>query len=145
MSIEKRPMTIEDFLQMLAANAQTYPEFASLPEDKKRYLAWVNINTGVAESYWDGDQLVGVGGIRFVGIGEGWLITTPHIRNERKFFLLRTAKKAFEHIRDSKNLWRVFATSRISTNFLRHLSFKPEPEVHVWMRTIEDEETIQSV
>lgn len=130
--IETRDMTVEDFMQIMAANAAIYPEYDSLAYEAKEYVAKLNIMTGTAVAYLEDGELLGIGGIRYVGIGEGWFITKPEIREERKFLMFRTVKKDFEKTRKRKNLWRVFAESRISTNMLKHLGFKESEHSHVW-------------
>ena len=132
--IETRQMTVEDFIVIMAQNANIYPEFDNRPDEQKRYLANVNIITGKAESFFDEGRLVGVGGIRYVGLGEGWFITLPAIRKKKPLTLVRQTKKFFVKARDEHNLRRVFATTKISKNFLRHLEFEPLPDVSVWTR-----------
>lgn len=127
-------MTVQDFLAMMELNKEVYPEFAALTDEQKRYLAWVNVESGTADAYIENGELVGVGGIRFVGIGEGWLITSPGMRKDRKFTLLKEAKKSFIATRDRLNLWRIFATSKISQNFLKHLGFESENTTHIWTK-----------
>ena len=136
--IETRQMTTEDFLIVMAANADMYPnsiysQFAALDTDYKRYLANINIATGEAKSFFDDGKFIGSSGIRYVGVGEAWLATMPHIR-EKPFLLLREAKRFFKESRDNHNLIRVFANNGISGNFLRHLGFKVEEDTCVWTR-----------
>jgi hypothetical protein len=123
------PMQIDDFLQIMRMNAEIYPEFAALPEEQKRLMANGNIVTGVAETYWQAGEIFGVGGIRHIGIGEGWMITPPGNRTPS---LLRIVAQNFQKIREEQGLWRVYAESKISENFLKHLGFNPEPGTHVW-------------
>ncbi len=134
--IEKKPMEINDFLTIMAANAEVYPEFAELPDGQKRHLANINILTGTAESYIEDGKLVGVGGIRYVGIGEGWFITLPELRqkNRQGLALFKFIEKAFVKTRDELNLWRVFAGSKISTHFLERLGFAKDTSTRVWTR-----------
>jgi len=128
-----RQMTVEEFLQVMKANPGIWPEYDKATDEQKRYVAHLNICTGVAETYIDDDgELFGVGGIRFVGLGEAWFLTLP---TKRKPFLLRTAGEAFNRIRDEKNLWRVFAESKVNENFLRHSGFKKQDGMHIWTRT----------
>ena len=125
-------MTVFEFLEIMARNKEYYPAFAALPEKQKRLIANGNIVTGVAETYREDDKIIGVGGIRHLGIGEGWFITPPENRTPA---LLRLVARNFKRIRDEKNLWRIFAESNISETFLKHLDFKPEPGTHAWVRT----------
>lgn len=131
---EIHPMTVEDFLLLMELNADIYPEFAALPDEKKIYLANINIDYGTARALYEDGRLFGVGGIRFIGVGEGWLITSPHIRNNRSKSLLRETKRIFEQDREEQGLWRIFATSKISENFLLHLGFKDQEKVLIWTR-----------
>jgi hypothetical protein len=133
--IEKRPMKIEDFLLIMEQNAGVYPWYDNLVDEQKRCVANMNIITGTAESFFEDGQLVGVGGIRFAGIGEAWMIVPPDIRDKRKLSLLRETKNTFIRTRDEKNLWRCFAESKISDNFLKHIGFEPNPKGLVWTRT----------
>jgi len=128
-------MTVEDFLLVMELNAEIYPEFAELPDEQKRYLANVNIITGSAKSYFEDGRLIGVGGIRFIGIGEAWLITPPAIRSERGLSLFNDTEKLFVKMIDDNNLWRVFAESKISETFLKRMGFKCHPQGYVWTRT----------
>jgi hypothetical protein len=130
--IETKDMTVDDFMRIMSANADIYPEYDNLSLEAKRYVANINIMTGTAMSYFEDGELIGVGGIRYVGIGEGWMLTLPNIREERKFLLFRQAKKDFEGTRKTKNLWRIFAETRISRIFLRHLGFTESENTHVW-------------
>lgn len=131
--MKRKNMEISEFLEVMEANKGIWKEYDELPEEQKRFLAHVNICTGVAETYYDDDgELFGVGGIRFVGLGEAWLITLP---NKRKPYLLRTAAENFKRIRDSKNLWRIFAESKVSEHFLQHLGFKKQDGMHIYTRT----------
>lgn len=133
--IESRPMAIEDYLEIMELNAGVYPAWNTLDDDQKRYLGQINIESGAAKSFYEDGKLVAVGGVRFVGIGEAWMITPPQIRL-RPFELFREVKKAFIKIRDENNLWRVFATSQISENFLRHLGFKKNEKPYTWTREL---------
>lgn len=133
--IETRPMQIEDFLLVMELNADIYPEFDKLPDEQKRYLANVNIITGTAQSFFDNGRLVGVGGIRYVGLGEAWMITPPKIREKDGLVLVKEAQETFIKMRDDKNLWRVFAEDTISETFLKRLGFKEYTNGFVWMRT----------
>lgn len=133
--LEAKNMKIEDFLLVMAANSHIYTEFAELADEVQRYVANVNIVTGEARSLYEDGRLVAVCGVRFVGIGEAWMITPPDIRDGRKLSLLRHSKREMIRMRDENNLWRIFAESRISKTFLKHLEFQPHPEGHVWTRT----------
>lgn len=135
MAIEIHPMKIEDFLLVMAQNADIYPEFDELSDPEKRCLANLNIIMGTAESFFEDGRFVGVGGIRYVGIGEAWMMTPPTIREERRVSLLKKTKEIFAKTRDEHNLWRIFGTSKISENFLRHLGFKKDESVHIWTRS----------
>ena len=132
--IEVRQMVIEDFLLLMELNSGIYPEYDKLSDEHKRYLANINIIAGEAKSFFEDGRLVGIGGIRHIGLGEAWLITLPEIREKRSFSLLRKTKEVFASIRDKHNLWRVFATSKISETFLRHLGFKEQEKVLTWTR-----------
>lgn len=132
--IETRKMTVQDFLDVMRPNESFYPEYAALSGEDKRKIALLNPNTGIAESHYLDGKLVAVAGIRHVGIGEAWFITTPDIRENHKRFLLQQTRKNLIRMRDALNLWRLFATSKISENFLEHLDFIPEPTMHVWTR-----------
>ncbi len=136
--IEVRQMTTEDFLIVMAANADMYPnsiysEFAVLSNEHKRYFANINITTGEAKSFFDDGKLVCSSGIRYVGVGEAWLATMPETR-DKPFLLLREAKRFFKECRDNHNLWRVFANGGISGNFMKHLSFEKHENGVVWTR-----------
>lgn len=132
--IKVKNMTIKDYIVIMDANTDVYPAWGKLLPAQKKYLAKVNIKTGDAKSFFDDGKLVAVGGIRFTGLGEAWMLTNPNVRSERKFALLKETKKMFVKLRDLRNLWRVFATSQISENFLRHLGFREESTPHVWTR-----------
>lgn len=132
--IIKKTMTPDDFIKVMALNKEYYPEFDALPDDKKTQLAQCHIDAGTAESYFDDGEFIGVGGIHYRGVGEAWLICDPKMRDKRKFTLLREAKKSLEATRDKLDLWRVFATSKISENFLKHLKFEKNDTTAIWTR-----------
>jgi len=135
MEVEMRQMTVDDFLTIMDTNPGIYPEWDNLPNDQKRGLAELNITTGSAQSYFEDDVLIGVGGIRFVGVGEAWMITRPETRSKKALTLFKTVQKLLAKTIEDNNLWRVFAASKISENFLKHLGFKAEPETFCWTRT----------
>lgn len=126
-------MKISEFLQIMEMNADVYPEFAALPEEQKRLIANGNIVTGTAQTFREDGRIVGVGGIRYKGIGEAWCISPPALRDQ-PLRLLRQVRKSFEQIRDDKELWRVFAESKLSETFLRHLGFVKNEGIHIWTK-----------
>ncbi len=126
-------MQVDDFLHVMMQNAHIYPEFHALPDEQKRLIANGNIVTGTAETYREDGEIYCVGGIRHIGIGECWFITPPAARTHPKK-LLRVVRATFERIRENEGLWRVYAESKISENFLRHFGFHAEPGMHVWVR-----------
>ena len=129
----RRTMKVDDFLLVMKRNRGIYPEFEALPEEQKRYLANLNICTGTAETFLDEEgEIIGVGGVRYLGIGEAWFITLP---GKRRPFMLRTVLENFTRIRDSKNLWRIYAESRISNLFLEHLEFNEQKGIYIWTRS----------
>jgi len=132
--ITKEPMTVEDFLAVMQTNAELYPEYASLPEEQKVFIAKLNLITGTAYSYFKDGQFWGVGGIRYMGIGEAWMIGSPQSRKQLTMPEFTFIKQDFQAQRDDKNLWRIFAESRISQVFLRRLGFVQQDGFHVWTR-----------
>ncbi len=132
--IKAENMKIEDFLMVMAANADIYPEFAALGDENQRYVANANIITGEARSLHEDGRLIAVFGVRFVGIGEAWMITSPEIRERRRLWLLKHSRKEMIRMRDENQLWRIFAESRVSETFLKHLEFEPNPKGFVWTR-----------
>jgi hypothetical protein len=132
--ITEENMKIEDFLAVMAENSEIYPEFAKLPDEQQRYIANVNIITGEAKSIYEDGRLVAVCGVRFLGVGEAWMITPANIRSERKLSLLKHSRQEMIRMRDENDLWRIFAESRISKTFLKHLEFEPHPQGYVWTR-----------
>ena len=132
--IEAENMKIEDFMMVMAANADIYPEFAALGDEVKIYVANVNIITGEARSLYEDGRLVAVCGVRFTGIGEAWMITPPEIREHRGLSLLKHSRREMIRMRDENQLWRIFAESRVSETFLKHLEFEPNPKGFVWTR-----------
>lgn len=138
-------MTIEEFLEVMADNASDFPEFAELSQAEKEDVANVNIVTGPAESFRGTDgRLIGVGGIRGVtGIGEAWMITARDIRchpdhavRKQKFQeFLQVTQETFKRMRDEHNLWRVFATGKLSTTFLEQVGFERAENTLIWSRT----------
>ena len=124
--IESRPMTIDDFLTLMEANKEIYKEFDALNTNHKQELAQLRVGTGTAQGYYDGDKLVAVGGIQYIGLGEAWLVTVPKIKTDMKKTLLREARNTLREDKKKLKLWRVFASSKISENFLKHLGFHKE-------------------
>jgi N-acetylglutamate synthase-like GNAT family acetyltransferase len=132
MQLTKRQMKPEEFVFVMDQNKDAYPEWATLSEERKRFIAEGNLVYGVAETYLDPEgNIVGVSGVRYVGIGEAWLITLPDARRPS---LLRTVKKLFANVMKENNLWRVFAETRFSQGFLTHLGFKKYEGTYVWER-----------
>jgi hypothetical protein len=123
-------MTVQDFTHVMEKNRDMYPEFHLMSFKEKFAIANDHIERGVAESYLGKHgEVIGVGGIDFVGVGEGWFISLPE---QRTSSLLRTVKEQFNRIRKAKNLVKIYATSRISENFLKHLGFKKHNSVHIY-------------
>jgi hypothetical protein len=133
--ITKKTMTIQDFVDIMACNTASYPDYANLPEESKRFMAQLNISTGVAESYFDDGKLFGIGGIRYCGIGEAWMLTTPEARTSKTRMVFRTAVKNLTLMRDNLNLIKVYADGDISSNFLEHLDFKKTDNTLLWIRS----------
>jgi len=134
-TIKTKMMTIDDFIKAMSPNENYYPEYAQLSEQDKRLVAKINLDTGIAESHFLDGKLIGVTGIRERGIGEAWFVVLPEIRNEHKFLLFRQTKLTLPRLRDAMNLWRLYATSRISENFLLHLDFENGEKIFKWTRT----------
>lgn len=126
-------MDVEDMLYVMEQNLQYYPEYAKLTREQKVMLALVNIRSGIAESYYSDGKLIGVGGIRHIGIGEAWIMPTTQLRRN-KFFLVKMVLENFERIRNDRHLWRIFATSQISEKFLKVCGFDSIGAAHVWTR-----------
>jgi len=135
--LETRQMTVEDFLSIMAANAGVQPEYDSLSDEAKRGCAIVNIQLGTAQSFYEDGKLIGAFGVRFICLGEAWGLSIPEIRKDRKHFLFKEVKKAFEAVVLEKNLLRVFAVPTLSENFLEHLRFDSAEKVMVYNRKIE--------
>jgi hypothetical protein len=91
--------------------------------------ARLNLIHGTAEAVEEDGQVVGVGGIRYMGIGEGWFITVPE---KRRLALFEFIQEHFQRVRTEKNLWRIFAESKISERFLHHLGFVKNPGMHIY-------------
>ena len=128
-------MTTEDFLEIMADNADLFPEYSAMSQEQKEAVANLRIITGAAEAFRDPDgTLVGVGGISYKGVGEAWLITPKDIREHQQKRLLRTTKAVMKSICNEHNLWRVFATGKLSTNFLEHIGFETIDKTLVWSR-----------
>lgn len=128
-------MTVEDYLLLMELNAEVYPQFEKLPDEQKRQYVNMNIISGSAYSLFDDGRLFTVGGIRYKGIGEAWMITPPQVRDEKKLSLLKEVRANFVRDRDRHNLWRIFAEKTIPGSFLEHLEFRPQPDGYVWTRT----------
>lgn len=136
-------MTIDEFLEIMADNANDFPEFMAMSQADKMSMANTNIVTGPAEAFRDENgRLVGVGGIRIIGVAEGWLITPRNIRchpdhaiRRQKFQeFLQITQDTFKRMRDDNGLWRVFATGTLSTKFLEQLGFEKIDKTLVWSR-----------
>ena len=128
-----RPMNIADFLLVMEANADLFPEWQLLSDSEKTKQALQRMHYGSAEAVFDGDQVVGVQGILQLGIGEAWLIARPDMR-DKKFSLMRHSIKAFERLRDVDAYMRVFANTKISETYLKHLGFESDTTTHIWTR-----------
>jgi hypothetical protein len=125
-------MKPEDMLAVMEQNKGVYPEYDALSDERKMFFANVNIYSGTAETYIDDDgRVAGVGGIRYMGTGEGWFLTMPKYRTQPRRLFTFVAEQ-FERTRNEKNLWRIFAESKISEVFLKHLGFKKQDGMHIW-------------
>lgn len=124
--LKRKRATIKAILEVMESNVELYPGFSQLPKKRQIELARVNIQTGIAQSYYWNNELVAVGGIRMVGLGEAWLACKPTVRNEHKKQLLRQTRKEIQSARD-QGVWCLFAANSISENFLKHLGFKLQP------------------
>ena len=136
-------MTTEEFLEVMADNADLFPEFAALPQQQQEAMANTNIVTGPAQAFRDTNgRLVGVGGIRIIGVAEAWLITPKDIRSHPDYQkrraqfaeFLRITQDAFKRMCDENSLWRVYATGKLSTNFLEQIGFEQIDKTLVWSR-----------
>lgn len=134
--VERKPMTEEDFIAVTDANINLFPEWVNYSDDQKRYLAKVNIMTGTAESYYD-NGLIGIGGIRYLGLGEAWFVLMPELKNQdiRRAAAAVFIKERFEEQRDRLNLWRVFAEAKTGEDYLLKLGFEKQPNTMIWTRT----------
>jgi hypothetical protein len=134
---EEKLMTVQDFMEVMRPNEGFYPEYACLSEKEKECLPKLNLSTGFAQSHYLDGKLVAVSGIRCLGVGEAWFITIPEMREKLSMqkLMLKHSKEMLIKMRDSLNLWCLFATNRISANYLEHLDFMPEPRFFVWVRT----------
>jgi hypothetical protein len=129
---ERKQMTVDDFLYVMKLNKGIYPEYDRLDDQAKRLIANVNICSGTAETLFDEDgNIFMVFGIRYIGLGEAWMACIPQRRTPA---LYRTAAEHFNRLRDTHNLWRIFAESKISENFIEHLGFKKADGMHIWTR-----------
>ena len=128
-----KKMTIADYLMMMEANIELYPEWGKLSDSDKTYTAMHLISFGSAEGLFDGDKLVGVQGILQLGIGDAWMVVTPEMR-ENKGALLRHSIKNFIRLREIDGYMKIYAGSPLSETFLKHLGFKKESNAHVWQR-----------
>ena len=118
-----KPATVDDILEMMDRNKREFADFALLPDEQKRNLAQLNIDSGLAQSYFLDDKLVAVGGIRMIGLGEAWLAVDPDIKTTHKKTLMRESKTLLDDAK-SQGIWCLFAVNKISENFLRHLGFE---------------------
>lgn len=136
-------MTTNEFLEIMADNATEFPEFAEQTQQQKLNMANTNIVTGPAEAFRDDKgRLVGVGGIRIIGVAEAWLITKMEIRcnpdhaiRKQKFQeFIQITQETFKRMCEENNLWRVFATGTLSTKFLEQLGFEKIDKTLVWSK-----------
>ncbi len=123
------PMTVDNFLEVMKANASEFPDFEALTDDQKRFLAQFNISTGSAQSVLEDGRLVGVFGIRYA---EAWGIGLPETRGDRKFSMFKTVKRWFKKTTMELNLTRIFAIPKLSDSFLGHLGFNKAGDVSIW-------------
>ena len=122
--LKTEPMKTGDFVKVMRPNESIYPAYASLSEGTKYKIGLLNQTAGTADSFFDGDRLIGVGGIRLMGLAEAWMISIPEIRDAQPKLLFSKAKAVMDATIRANNLWRIFASSRISENFLEHLGFE---------------------
>ena len=131
--LTSKKMNIADYLVMMEANIEYYPEWAKLPDSDKTYQAMKMIEFGSAEGLFDGDELVAVQGILQLGIGEAWMMVKPDFL-EKKKTLLRASIKNFIRLREIDGYLKIYTGAPISEIFLKHLGFEKEPNAHVWQR-----------
>ncbi len=136
-------MDTTEFLKIMAENASDFSEFAALSDTLKQKVAEVNLQTGCAEAFfWPNGKLVGVGGIRYKGVGEAWMITPrdiqshpDHTRRQAQFLdLLDVTKTNMQRMADENDLWQLYATGTLSTKFLEQIGFKRQDKTLVWTR-----------
>jgi N-acetylglutamate synthase-like GNAT family acetyltransferase len=121
--MEIRPSKVEDILEMMERNKAHYPDFHCLSDERKRDLAQLNLDTGLAQSYFIDGKLVAAAGIRMIGVGEAWLAVDPEAKTEHKKTLMRETKNLLQQAKE-EGVWCLFAENKISENYLEHLGFK---------------------
>lgn len=126
------PLKVEDLLRLMALNAEVYPEFDKLPPEYKKYICSINLLYGIAQSYFVDGKIVAVAGIRYLGVGEAWMVVPPDVSNSRNVSLRKRLKTDFIRTRTEHNLCRIFTESRVSDPLLGDLGFRPQPDGYVW-------------
>ncbi len=136
-------MTTDEFLKIMADNSSDFSEFAALSDTLKQKVAEVNIITGCAEAFYDDNgKLQGVGGIRYKGVGEAWMLTPrniqshpDHTRRQSQFLdLLAVTKKNMLRMVAENEILQLYATGTLSTKFLEQVGFKRQDKVLIWTR-----------
>jgi len=102
-------------------------------KDHEDFITWVKENDtpGTSYSCFDGDKLIGCGGIRILwkGVGEGWVLFSPDVVNYKKS-IYKVVSRYLKKIIEAQDLHRVQAHVRcdwpIAFNFVKNLGFEIE-------------------
>ena len=135
-------MTIEEFIKIMDDNGDEFPEFASLTTAEKRAVANHRLITGPAEAIYEDERLVGVGGVSHRGGGEAWMITPRSVRSHHDYHkrraqfsnFLKVTHETMSRMADDTNMWRLFATGKLSVSFLEKLGFERSDNTLIWSR-----------
>jgi hypothetical protein len=94
-------------------------------DESKRPQANLNQSAGPAYSFYEDKKLICCGGVRIYGVGEAWLLTTDENRRNHAKTIMRVSKEQLDKVIRENSLWRLWAETKVSENFLEHLGFEP--------------------
>ena len=106
--------------------------------DHYRAMGGDNINaailgqiSGPAFTLMDGGQILAIGGVRVLGIGQAWALLAPGGEKRAKT-ILRTARAVIERSMASEKLYRVYAEASVDKPaWFKHLGFHTQDNIYV--------------
>jgi hypothetical protein len=94
-------------------------------------LAVLNQISGPAFTLVDGNEPIACAGYRIHGIAEAWCALSEEAKDKYLLMVIRRMKKEMDKIQRKEQLYKIYAESDISDNFLEHLGFVKQGNIFV--------------